>query len=121
VGLLALLLVGCGGSSGPVAPSELDGISIVGETLVPAGARTCHVGGTVVNARTDLTVDVTMRWHALDASAQEIGFTKVRVLGVGPGTQQDFESTGFASNDRGLIGCGDIVRFERIETGILTR
>lgn len=121
LGVLALLLAACDGSSTPTGPSELEGISIVGEALVPAAAGICHVRGTVVNARDDVAVDVLMRWRALNADAQEIGFTRVRVTGVAPGTQQDFESTGFASNERGLFGCGEIARFERIETGIQTR
>jgi hypothetical protein len=117
---VVLLLAGCGSDSSPAAPSALEGISIIGETLVPAGDQICHVRGTIVNDRGDVTVDIIMRWRALDGSANEIATTKLRVLNVGPGTRQDFESTGFASNSRGLIGCADIIRFERFETTIST-
>jgi hypothetical protein len=118
--VLIVLVVGCGDSGGPANPSELEGVSIINETLFPAADTICHVRGTVVNDRTDVTVDVTMRWRAIDAGATEIGTTKIRVQNVRPGTRQDFESTGFASNDRGLMSCGDIIRFERFETSIAT-
>ncbi len=118
LGLLVGLLAGCGGSSSSTTPADVTGVTITGESLLPVSDRICHVRGTVVNGTPDVTVDVFMRWQAFDASDQAIGTTALRVTGVPPGTRQDFESSGLASNDRGLIGCGDIARFERIETTI---
>lgn len=111
------LLAGCGGdSSGPTFDSSV--VSIVDEVLVPVTDRICHVRGTVVNTGSDVAVTVVMRWQAFDASDAAIATTRLTVSGVAPGTQVGFESTGFASNDRGLVGCSDIARFERIETTI---
>jgi hypothetical protein len=113
--VLALaLLWGCDGNG---TPTSLDvPVSVENEALVPVGPDVCHVRGTVVNATPDLRVNVIMRWQAFDAADGSLGFTKLRVNGVDPATRVDFESTGFASNDRGLLGCGAITRFDRIET-----
>jgi hypothetical protein len=59
---------------------------------------------------------MTMRWQAFDASNGTLGFTRLTVNGIPPNSRVDFESTGFASNDLGLIGCDTITRFQRIET-----
>jgi hypothetical protein len=109
------LLAGC--SDDNSTPTSLDvTVSVEGEALVTVPPNACHVRGTIVNATADLTANVTMRWQAFDAADATLGFTKLVVRGVPPATQAIFESTGFASNDRGLIGCDAIARFERIET-----
>lgn len=109
------LLAGCSDSNN--TPTSLDvTVSVEGEALVTVPPNACHVRGTIVNATADLTANVTMRWQAFDAADATLGFTKLVVRGVSPASQVSFESTGFASNDRGLIGCDVITRFERIET-----
>ncbi|HEV8672615.1 MAG TPA: FxLYD domain-containing protein [Methylomirabilota bacterium] len=116
--LVGLLLAGCGSSSSSSGPTiDAANVDIQNETLVPAG-QACHVRGTAVNATADTTVEVAMRWQAFDAADRAIGTTKFIIPQLPPGGRQDFESTGFASNDRGLIPCSAVTRFERIETTV---
>jgi len=116
--LAALTLAGCGSDSGtPTLDPSI--VSVEGESLVPISGRICHVRGTVVNATPDVPVTVILRWLAYDPTDTGIATTRTTVTSVQPGTRVDFETTGFASNDRGLVGCSDIARFERIETTVL--
>ncbi len=119
--LLLALLAGCGGgkSSSPTAASS-DAVVVESETLVPVSAQICHVRGTVVNT-TDTAIDVSMRWQAFDAADKGIGTTRLQLSAVPPGGRRDFETSGFASNSRGLIGCSAIARFERIATVVTVR
>jgi hypothetical protein len=122
-GLGVLLVVvaalgGCGGgSSTPTLDSSL--VSVQDERLLRVAERICHVQGAVVNVTSDTAITVIMRWQAFDANDAGIATTRLTVTGVAPGTRVDFETSGFASNDRGLVGCGDIARFERIETTLV--
>jgi hypothetical protein len=41
------------------------------------------------------------------------------VRSLRPSSGADFESTGFASNSRGLLACSAITRFERTNTSLV--
>jgi hypothetical protein len=121
-GLGVLLVVGaalggCGnGSTTPTIDPAL--ISIQNERLLAVSPTICHVQGTVVNMSPDTTLTVIMRWQAFDANDAVIATTRQTLAGIAPGGRVDFETSGFASNDKGLVGCSAIARFERIDTTI---
>jgi hypothetical protein len=116
--LVGLLAAGCGGSSSTAPTIDASNISVLNETLVPVG-QACHVRGTVVNMTTDTTLDVGLGYQAFDAGDTALALTHIVVRGLAPSSSADFESTGFASNDRGLVACSAITRFERTETSIV--
>jgi hypothetical protein len=116
--LVGLLAAGCGGNSSTTPAIDASNISVLNETLVQAG-QACHVRGTVVNLTTDTTLDVGLGYTAFDAADTALGVTHIVVRGLVPSSSANFESTGFASNERGLVACSAITRFERTDTSIV--
>ena len=116
---LLIVLAGCGGGSS--SPSEATDPSVVvveSENLASVSSDSCHVQGTVLNGSDTVTFDLTLRWQAFDAADKSLGTTSVRIDRLGPGERRAYDATGFASNDKGLVPCSKIARFERISTTV---
>lgn len=118
---ILVLLAGCGGSSSPSEPTDPSVIVIESESLVPVSSESCHVQGTALNSSDAVTFDVNLRWEAFDAAEKSLGTTAVSLSRLKPGERRAFDATGFASNDRGLVPCSKIARFERVSTSIAAR
>jgi hypothetical protein len=116
--LVGLLAAGCGGGSSTTPTIDASNINVRNESLVPAG-QACHVRGTVTNLTTDTTLDVGLGYQAFDAVDTSLGVTHIVVRGLVPGSGADFETTGFASNEHGLVACSAITRFARTDISIV--
>jgi hypothetical protein len=115
---VGLMAAGCGGGSSTTPTIDASNISVKNERLVPAG-QACHVAGTVTNLTTDTTLDVGLGYQAFNAGDSSLGVTHIVVRALVPGSTADFETTGLASNEHGLVACSTISRFERTDLSII--
>lgn len=106
---------GGGGSTTPTVPEGEGTVLVQSETLVPV-TDACHMQGVVANVSERTKFDVTLRWQAFDAAGVILGATQITIPNLLVGEQRPYDASGFASDNRGLVPCSAIARFERTAT-----